>query len=152
MNIGQEMIDAIKNNLGWELAVTTREVRDSVPQVLACNDTFCIVTCTENDKPYVEAMKELVNNGGECKIIMKQGRSRLPSGKGFGDKVWRKNTKHDGIELSFAGKPDERTRTIMKSLGFRWSHISGVWYLANKKCDEPVWNFVNMNFKQVEDN
>lgn len=155
MSIGSKMVDAIKVNLGWELADNLRAVGNNKPHVIDCNETNCIVTCVEDDKPYIEAMQELIDNDGNyCKIIVKQqSGARMPRGNGFGHMVWRKNTKHDGIELSFNGKPDDKIREAMKSLGFRWSHISGVWYISNKKFSEPVKMFLNgAGFTQVEDN
>lgn len=38
------------------------------------------------------------------------------------------NKEHDGIELSFKGKPSEAVRTQLKSDRFRWSRYNGVWY------------------------
>lgn len=152
-SIGHEMYEAIRQNLGWETAETLKEVKTNLPNVLDCNETFCIVTCVEDDKPYIEAMVELIDHEGDCKIIVKEKAGRPKAGTGFGDKVWRNNTKHGGIELSFAGKPSEEMRDKMKSLGFRWSHASGVWYISNKKSGENVSAFLKYNgFTQVEDN
>lgn len=41
----------------------------------------------------------------------------------------RKSSQRDGfVEFSFDQKPDEATRTILKSAGFRWSNHNKVWY------------------------
>lgn len=120
------MYEAIRQNLGWETAETLKEVKTNLPNVLDCNETFCIVTCVEDDKPYIEAMKELIDHEGDCKIIVKEKAVRPKAGTGFGDKVLRNNTKHGGIELSLAGKPSDEIRNTMKLLGFRWSHAAGV--------------------------
>ena len=47
---------------------------------------------------------------------------------GFGDKVWRINEDHNGIECSFAGKPSESVRSKLKAAGFRFSGKQGLWY------------------------
>lgn len=47
---------------------------------------------------------------------------------GFGDKVWRINEEHNGIECSFAGKPSESVRSKLKAAGFRFSGKQGLWY------------------------
>ena len=47
---------------------------------------------------------------------------------GFGDKVWRTNLEHNGIECSFDGKPSESVRNKLKAAGFRFSGKQGLWY------------------------
>ena len=47
---------------------------------------------------------------------------------GFGDKVWRTNPEHNGIECSFDGKPSESVRNKLKAAGFRFSGKQGLWY------------------------
>ena len=39
-----------------------------------------------------------------------------------------KNEKFNSIEITFAGKPDEETRSALKALRFRWNPKKGVWY------------------------
>lgn len=39
-----------------------------------------------------------------------------------------KNNEFNSIEIKFDGKPDERTRNILKANKFRWHHLKGVWY------------------------
>ena len=58
---------------------------------------------------------------------------------GFGDKVWRINEEHNGIECSFAGKPSESVRSKLKAAGFRFSGKQGLWYAKDSdKAREAV--------------
>ena len=153
MNIGERIKQAIGENLGWKLAENPQTVGVNKPNVLCCGEHFAIVTCTEDDTPYVEAMKEIVANEDEdtVKFVVKQKCARVPAGKGFGDRVWRENSEHGGIEVSFAKRPDESERATLKQLGFRWSRMSGVWYLPLKKMGDGVAQFLAAgNFKKVE--
>ena len=38
-----------------------------------------------------------------------------------------RNTDINRLQLKFDGKPDEATRSILKSYGFRWSPREGAW-------------------------
>lgn len=153
MNIGEKIKTAIGENLGWKLAENPQTVGVNRPSVLCCGEHYAIVTCTDEDKPYIEAMKEMVEDK-DCdavKFIVKQKGARVPAGKGFGDRVWRENSEHGGIEVSFAKRPDENERATLKQLGFRWSRIGGVWYLPLKKMGDGVAQFLTAGqFKKVE--
>jgi len=153
MNIGERIKDAIGTNLGWKLADKPQEVGTNKPNVLCCGEHFAIVTCTADDQPYVEAMVEMVTDHDEDKVkfIERQKGARVPAGKGFGDRVWRENSEHGGIEVSFAKRPDENERTTLKALGFRWSRMAGVWYLPLKKMGGGVAQFLaDGQFKKVD--
>lgn len=153
MSIGELIKKAVADNLGWSLADNPQTVGMNKPNVLCCGEHYAIVTCTEEDKPYVEAMKEMVEDemADKVKFIIKQKGARVPAGKGFGDRVWRENSEHGGIEVSFAKRPDEKERAKLKQLGFRWSRVSGVWYLPLKKmCDGVAEFLATGEFKKVE--
>ena len=153
MNIGERIKQAIGENLGWNLADRPQEVGINKPNVLCCGEHYAIVTCTEDDKPYLQAMEEIVADENEdtVKFIVKQKSARVPAGKGFGDRVWRENSEHGGIEVSFAKRPDENERATLKALGFRWSRMGRVWYLPLKKMGDGVAQFLAAgNFKKVE--
>lgn len=153
MSIGDKIKTAIGENLGWKLADNPQTVGLNKPNVLCCGEHFAIVTCFDEDKPYLQAMEEMVANEDEdtVKFIAKQKGTRVPAGKGFGDRVWRENSEHGGIEVSFAKRPDENERATLKQLGFRWSRMSGVWYLPLKKMGDGVAQFLAAgNFKKVE--
>lgn len=153
MNIvGERIKYAVKANLGWELAENPQSVGINKPNILCCGEHYAIVTCIEEDKPYIEAMYEMeMLPDDKIKYIVKAKARRLPAGKGFGDKVWRENSQHNGIELSFEKRPDEKMRTELKALGFRWSRMGGVWYLPLKKMTPAVADFLtNYSFTKVE--
>jgi hypothetical protein len=153
MNIGERIKQAVKENLGWELAENPQSVGMNKPNVLCCGEHYAIVTCTEDDKPYLQAMEELVADENEdtVKFITKSKGARVPAGKGFGDRVWRENSKHGGIEVSFAKRPDESERAMLKQLGFRWSRMGGVWYIPLKKMLPAVADFLaNNGFTKTE--
>lgn len=153
MNLGLRIEQAVKDNLGWELAKNPQSVGLNKPNILCCGEHYAIVTCTEDDQPYVDAMREMVDDHDEdrVKFIVKPKGARQPAGKGFGDKVWRENSEHDGIEISFAKRPDESERAKLKSLGFRWSRMGGVWYLPLKKMGDDVAQYLaSGNFKKRE--
>lgn len=153
MSIGDKIKTAIGENLGWKLADNPQTVGLNKPNVLCCGEHFAIVTCFDEDKPYLQAMEEMVANEDEdtVKFIAKQKGTRVPAGKGFGDRVWRENSEHGGIEVSFAKRPDENERATLKALGFRWSRMSGVWYLPLKKMGDGVAKFLAAGqFKNVE--
>lgn len=153
MNIGERIKTAIGENLGWKLAENPQTVGLNKPNVLCCGEHYAIVTCTEDDIAYVEAMKEMVEDesADTTKFIIKRKGARVPAGKGFGDRVWRENSEHGGIEVSFAKRPDENERATLKQLGFRWSRMAGVWYLPLKKMGDGVAQFLATgNFKKVE--
>lgn len=143
---------AIEQNLGWKLAKTTGEVRTNEPHLIYIGEDKCIVTCHEDDKPYLEAMAEMVGyDSANVKYVIKTKAARPAAGKGFGDRVWRENSKHNSIEISFVNRPDGKFRDALKSLGFRWSRMSGVWYLPTKKMTDGVAAFLANNaFTRVE--
>lgn len=153
MNIvGERIKYEIKKNLGWELAENPQSVGINKPNILCCGEHYAIVTCIKEDKPYIEAMYEMeMLPDDKIKYIVKAKAGRQPAGKGFGDKVWRENSQHNGIELSFEKRPDEKIRAELKALGFRWSRVGGVWYLPLKKMLPAVADFITNNgFTNVE--
>lgn len=152
MNIGEKVKQAIEANLGWTLADNPQSVGVNKPNILCCGDRYTIATCIEEDKPYIEAMYEMVMlPDDKIKYIVKAKAGRQPAGKGFGDKVWRENSQHNGIEVSFAKRPNEKDRGVLKTLGFRWSRMGGVWYLPLKKMTPAVADYLAMGeFKKVE--
>lgn len=153
MNIvGERIKYAVKDNLGWELAENPQSAGINKPNILCCGEHYAIVTCIEEDKPYIEAMYEMeMLPDDKIKYIVKAKAGRPPAGKGFGDKVWRENSQHNGIELSFDKRPDEKARAELKALGFRWSRMGGVWYLPLKKMLPVVADFLaNNGFTKVE--
>ena len=153
MSIGERIKQAIGKNLGWKLAENPQTVGVNKPNVLCCGEHYAIVTCMDDDMPYTEAMVDIVSDHADDRVrfITKSKCARVPAGKGFGDRVWRENSEHGGIEVSFAKRPDERERATLKQLGFRWSRMSGVWYLPLKKMGDGVAQFLAAgNFKKVE--
>ena len=153
MNIGERIKQAIGENLGWKLAENPQTVGVNKPNVLCCGEHYAIVTCMDDDMPYTAAMVDIVSDHADDRVrfITKSKCARVPAGKGFGDRVWRENSEHGGIEVSFAKRPDESERTTLKQLGFRWSRMSGVWYLPLKKMGDGVAQFLAAgNFKKVE--
>ena len=153
MNIGERIKQAIGENLGWKLAENPQTVGVNKPNVLCCGEHYAIVTCMDDDMPYTEAMVDIVSDHADDRVrfITKSKFARVPAGKGFGDRVWRENSEHGGIEVSFAKRPDESERATLKQLGFRWSRMSGVWYLPLKKMGDGVAQFLAAgNFKKVE--
>ena len=151
MNASEALENAIVENLGYKTG-TVAEVRSQVVNIIGCGEKHCIVTCVEEDKPYVEAMCELIGSEYVVKVIVKQKAGRAPRGTGFGHKVWRRNSKHKGIEVSFDEKPTEQMRSDLKSFGFRWSHTSGVWYIGIKKFSETAAKYLSdMCIIHVED-
>lgn len=150
----QELNEMIETSLGYKNVPLT-EVKDGTVNTIPVGEDKGIVTCTENDKPYVEAIINMMSKDYEFKVIVKDSKggrkARIPAGTGFGDRVWRKNGKHNGIELSFGARPDDEFRTILKSYGFRWSRQGGVWYLPLKKVTNEVTTFiVEQGFAEVE--
>ena len=143
---------AIEQNLGWKIAENTRAVKANSPHVIAIGEDKLLVTCVEEDRPYVEAMAEMVGvKPDNVKYIIPARGARPAAGKGFGDKVWRENSEHGGIELSFEKRPDDGIRATLKTLGFRWSRMSGVWYIPTKKMGDGVAQFLADNgFTKVE--
>ena len=41
------------------------------------------------------------------------------------------NNEHNGIEITFDGKPAEETRAALKENGFRWHRAKKIWYAKN---------------------
>ena len=153
MNIGERIKQAIGENLGWKLAENPQTVGVNKPNVLCCGEHYAIVTCMDDDMPYTAAMVDIVSDHADDRVrfITKSKCARVPAGKGFGDRVWRENSEHGGIEVSFAKRPDESERATLKQLGFRWSRMSGVWYLPLKKMGDGVAQFLAAgNFKKVD--
>lgn len=151
MQASEALENAVVENLGYKTG-TVAEVRSQVVNIIGCGDKNCIVTCVEDDKPYVDAMVELIGDEYVVKVIVKAKAGRTPRGTGFGHKVWRRNSKHNGIEVSFEDKPTEQMRSDLKSFGFRWSHTSGVWYIGIKKFSETTAKYLSdMCIIHVED-
>ena len=151
MQASEALENAVVENLGYKTG-TVAEVRSRVVNIIGCGDKNCIVTCVEDDKPYIDAMVELIGDEYFVKVIVKAKAGRAPRGTGFGHKVWRRNSKHKGIEVSFDDKPTEQMRSDLKNLGFRWSHTSGVWYIGIKKFGESAGDFLaKSGIQHVED-
>ncbi len=140
MNAKETMKSEVERNLGYGTAEALADVKQGVVHYLG-DDAVCIVSCVKEDEPYVLAIREL-HPELTVRVIVREDapkKARPPRGAGFGDRVWRKNSKHGyGVEVSFGGKPDEATRNSLKQMGFRWSHLGGVWYLPAKKVTEQV--------------
>lgn len=68
---------------------------------------------------------EPFDRGGESRKTIQKGRC----GPGFGNMVWRVNCAENRIEASFS-KPCPASR-ILKSKGFRWNHLEGIWTIPN---------------------
>lgn len=151
MHASEALENAVVENLGYKTG-TVAEVRSQVVNIIGCGDRNCIVTCVEDDKPYIDAMVELIGDEYVVKVIVKAKAGRAPRGTGFGHNVWRMNSKHKGIEVSFEDKPTEQMRSDLKSLGFRWSHTSGVWYIGIKKFSVTAAKYLgDMCITHVED-
>ena len=162
MNIAQELKDKVKNCLGWDEADSPVAVRGGRVNIIECGEKFCIATCTDDDAPYIEAMHEMIlaehpNEPFVIKIIKAKGKAntRLPRGKGFGDKAWRWREGKDGtksLEVSFASKPQQDVIDKLKSFGFKWSHINGVWYIKIKDIATPdVGTYIDGLCTKVDD-
>ena len=142
----------IQTNLGYEIVEKPSQTHNGAVNVIDCAKRYAIVTCTEDDKPYVEAMIEMAGCKDKCKLVVKQKGQRVAAGKGFGEKVWRTNNAHAGIELSFEKRPDEAMRSKLKMLGFRWSRVSGVWYISLKKAGSNIADMLaGEGFTRVQD-
>ena len=42
--------------------------------------------------------------------------------------VWHRNLEHEGIQISFLGKPPQEILIKLKAMGFRWSPRQKIWY------------------------
>ena len=151
-NVALAITTLIQTNLGYEIVEKPSQTRNGAVNVIDCAKRYAIATCTEDDKPYVEAMIEMAGCKDKCKLVVKQKGQRVPAGKGFGEKVWRTNKAHGGIELSFEKRPDEAMRSKLKMLGFRWSRVSGVWYISLKKAGSNIADMLaGEGFTRVQD-
>lgn len=151
-NVALAITTLIQTNLGYEIVEKPSQTRNGAVNVIDCAKRYAIVTCTEDDKPYVEAMIEMAGCKDKCKLVVKQKGQRVAAGKGFGEKVWRTNNAHAGIELSFEKRPDEAMRSKLKMLGFRWSRVSGVWYISLKKAGSNIADMLaGEGFTRVQD-
>ena len=119
MQASEAFKNAVVENLGYKTGATVAEVRSQVVNIIGCGEKNCLVTCVEDDKPYIDAMVELIGSEYVVKVIVKPKAGRVPRGTGFGDMVWRRNSKHNGVEVSFKDKPTEGMRQDLKNLGFR---------------------------------
>lgn len=83
--------------------------------------------------------------GVEIKPMTARRWSRFgkPSGKGFGDKVWRVNYKMGSIEASF-NKPCKESKSL-KMNGFKWNHADGIWYAPNNNENAEVCFSLNLD-------
>lgn len=128
----------LNNNLGITRVKTLPEVNDATFHILPV-PVSTIVTCSATNSEYVEAIIKMVNPDGAfnvaVKVIGAVKSGRPKAGSGFGNNLFRINEQHASIEVSFGGKPDSMTRETLKSMGFRWSHTAGVWYVSTKKLD-----------------
>lgn len=143
-NAKDTIIRLCDENLGIKIAPNPKSVDDGHNHYMGVTDEKCIVTCTENNKPYVDALIDTIDDESlHFSVIVKQFKGRTPRGTGFGANLWRMNSQHGGsLELSFDGKPSEQVREELKKRGFRWSHVGGVWYLGAKKVNDEVAAFV----------
>lgn len=103
-----------------------------------------------------------VSNGADAAIVLsylkemgidakeltprRQGRFGKSCGPGFGDMVWRVNSRLDRIEASFS-RPCATAKQV-KALGFRWDHSAGVWYGPN--TDFSADQIEALGLKQVD--
>lgn len=77
---------------------------------------------------------QLTNNGAEIRRLLKQAeaedaKSATPtSSQDYENGIQIvDNAEADRLQILFPGKPDEATRTALKSHGFRWSPTEGAW-------------------------
>lgn len=160
MNVSQELKDKVEHCLGWSQVESPTSVRGGCVNIIECSEKFCIVTCTDDDSPYIEAMHEMIlaEHPAESfviKIIKAKGKAnaRLPRGKGFGDRAWRWREGKDGvksIEVSFTSKPPQDVIDKLKQFGFRWSHVNGVWYIKEQDITTEVRIYIN-GFAKADD-
>lgn len=70
---------------------------------------------------------------------------------GFGDKVWRTNEEHGGVECSFEGKPSEAVRSKLKAGGFRFSGKQGFWYAKDTDRSRKVIQSLKLSYAGTEE-
>lgn len=59
----------------------------------------------------------------------------------------RRNTAHDGIEVSFPSRPPQAAIDWLKSRGFRWSRRQGLWYARHTEARE---NATRAHFGEID--
>lgn len=86
-----------------------------------------ILTALRNDPGLAEAMRAiLIPQGAQS---APRTRKAYDAGSATAVPSCRKSTQKAGfVELTFSEKPDEATRSILKSAGYRWSKFNKVWY------------------------
>lgn len=99
---------------------------------------------------------ELRNNNGKIKQT-RDRLERLKAEKAMGDVEYdcsdlgftvKENTEIMRLQLFFEGKPDEETRKVLKSNGFKWSPSQGAW--QRQLTDNARWAFKNYIVKQLK--
>lgn len=154
-----EIATVINNYIGFQTAGKPSEIEAG--KIHICDlPTQYLITCVESDIVYIEAISQLVSK--PVKIISgpvtsnamprrrAKGRKSPPRGKGFGDKAWRRNAQHKGVEISFTNKPSDEMRATLKGNGFRWAPMPGVWYISEAKLTSEIRAFIAANFREVE--
>lgn len=94
------------------------------------------------DKPYASYL--LSNNNANIRRIKeriaeleKRETAQAPTGWEFEDGEVVMNTEENRLQIFYEGKPDDDTRTNLKSHGFRWSPKNGCW--QRQLTDNAVW-------------
>lgn len=149
----------LQNEMGMERVSHRSELVDG-KFLVARTPGSVFLYVTLNDRPFTcRVMNEIFGRSEYEKYkgtIMIYVNQLAPSGhrhvrtvrQTFGDKVWRRNVKRGGIEVSFESKPSEAMRTAMKSGGFRFSKAC-IWYA--KESPSAMKLVQDMNLTKVND-
>lgn len=81
----------------------------------------------QNGNAELRRIKERIDNLNAIKTAATSGEdtaSKYPTAKGV---TVQENADEMRVQLRFEGKPDEETRGMLKSWGFRWSPSQGAW-------------------------
>lgn len=143
----QEKLKRIENN---------RECMKNANKILKCKDSdetkieklkllgYTMADCLDLLKPdfagRIGFSYHLTNSGAKVRRIkqkieqLQRERSRTTSEETRDGITVKENDEHQGIEISFPGKPAQETIDKLKQAGFRWAFRAKVWY-KNRRDD-----------------
>lgn len=86
-----------------------------------------ILNALRNDPSLADALRNLL--APSTPAAAPRTRQAYNAGSATAVPSCRKSTKKAGfVEFSFDQKPDDATRSVLKSAGYRWSKFNKVWY------------------------
>lgn len=99
-----------------------QEIKEDMERGWRCDSKPFQSWALSNNNANIRRIRERIEA-----LKKEQERAEQPTEEAHDGYILRENAELCRIQFIFDGKPDEQTRTILKSYGFRWAPSSGAW-------------------------